>query len=250
MVIDAASISTVVAALPVERRALVDVLSRFAPDMLDAETECPAYTIKGIALHLLGDDLSLLSRQRYSTPSGLIAVAHELPGADFRTVLDTFNDRWVSAADYLSTDLVLTLLTLTGEWTAGYYAAVDPASPGEPVGLFGASGGSSPMWQSIAREFLERWTHHSQIRRAADLGSLADLPVLRLGVEIVAAIANTDFHAPDDPDGDWYVGPVKLGSAQQSADILTRAFGATHVRTLVDGPPAAADRLAAACVRP
>ena len=221
-----------------------------APETWDVETECPAYTIKGIALRLLGDDLSLLSRQHDRTTSGLVAVAHELPGADFRTVLDTFNDRWVSAASYLSIELVLELLTLTGEWTASYYADVDPDAAGEPVGLFGATGASSPMWHAIAREFLERWTHHSQIRRAAGLGSLADPPILRLGVEIVAAIARTDAGAPDDPDGDWHIGPVNLGSAQQAADILTRAHTATDVRTLIDGPPTAADQLAAACGRP
>src|SRR5438477_224925 len=114
----------------------------------------------------LGDDLSLLSRQRDGAEPGLSSLAGELPGVDFRTLLDTFNDRWVAAAGFLSTELVTELLSRTGEWTAAYYGAVDPDAPGEPVGFFGSRGESSPFWHAIAREYVERWVHHSQIRRA------------------------------------------------------------------------------------
>ena len=70
-----------------------------------------------------------------------------LAGADFRTLLDTFNDRWVAASRFLSPMLLIELLRLSGEWTAVYYEEVDPEAHGEPVGLFGASrDASSPFW--------------------------------------------------------------------------------------------------------
>jgi hypothetical protein len=84
-----------------------------------------------------------------------------MPDADFRTLLDTFNDQWVVAARLLSTELLTELLRLTGEWTVTYYETVDPEAPGESVGLFGAGqDATSPFWQAIAREYLERWIHH------------------------------------------------------------------------------------------
>lgn len=43
-------------------------------------TECPAYTVKGIATRVLGDDLSLLSRQRDEAENGLVQVAVEPAG--------------------------------------------------------------------------------------------------------------------------------------------------------------------------
>ena len=103
-----------------------------------------------------------------------------------------------------------------------YYEAVDPNAPGEPVGFFGARSRSSPFWHGIAREYMERWVHHSQIRRAFGLGSLADEPFLRVGVEVAAAAAGVQPGMPTQPDDPWTLGPVVLGPALQAAAILTR----------------------------
>lgn len=248
--IDAGSISIVLDALRPERAAFLAVLERIDPADWARPTECPGYTVKGVATHVLGDDLSLLSRQRDAAENGLMQLAAELPGTDFRTLLDTFNDRWVAAARFLSTDLVVELLRLTGEWTAAYYDAVDPDAPGEPVGFFGARGQSSPFWHAIAREYVERWVHHSQIRRALGLGSLADAPFLKVGIGVAAAAAGVEPGVPTAPDGPWSLGPVVLGPAPQAADILTRAHTADELRTFVSGPPAAVELLATFAGRP
>jgi uncharacterized protein (TIGR03083 family) len=248
--IDAASISVVLDALRPERAELLAVLRPLGSGEWAAATECPAYTVKGIATHLLGDDLSLLSRQRDRAEPGLVALAAELPGTEFRMLLDTFNDHWVAAARFVSTELIIELLRLTGEWTAAYYEAVDPDAPDEPVGLFGARGPSSPFWQAIAREYMERWVHHSQIRRALGLGSLADERFLRVGIEVAAAMARVEPGVPAAPDGLWSIGSVVLGPAQQAADILTRAHSGDEVRARLSGPPAAVELLAAAAGRP
>jgi hypothetical protein len=174
-----------------------------------------------------------------------------MPTADFRAVLDAFNDRWVAAARFLSTRLLIELLGLCGEWTALYYEHVDPEMLGEPVGLFGAApDDNSPFWQAIAREYLERWIHHSQIRRALGLPSLSERQFLDPGVEVCAAIAGMEVSRPSDPDGAWSIGPLILGPAQQTADILTRAHKAEVVGQLVEGPRDVVGLFAAAAGKP
>lgn len=231
------SISVVLEAYRPERIALLRLLDGLSPSDWDRPTECPAYDVKGIATHVLGDDLSLLSRQRDGSESGTALVAAELPGANLRTLLDTFNDRWVSATRFLSRQLLVELLGLTGEWTATFYEGVDPESPGESVGFFGAKqGSSSPLWHAIAREYMERWIHHSQIRRALGLGSLAEPPFLEVGIEVVAAVGGVEPGIPMTENGAWSLGPVVLGPAQLASDILTRGFTAEEVTQLSTGP--------------
>jgi uncharacterized protein (TIGR03083 family) len=219
------------------------------PEDWGRPTECPAYRVKGVATHLLGDDLSLLSRQRDQTIDGTTLLATDLPGVDFPTLLDTFNDRWVGAAAFLSAELLIELLRLTGRWTAAYYRAVDPAAPGEPVELFGAHGANSPFWQAIGREYLERWVHHSQIRRALTLGTLAEREFLVPGIEVAGAAGHVDPRIPREDDDDWALGSVVLGPAGQAADILTRAHTPDEVRALASGPPEAVAVLAAVAGR-
>lgn len=245
--IGADSIATVLEALRPERTRVLELLGGLADDEWAAPTECPLYSVTGIATHVLGDDLSLLSRQRDHATQGLLLVAEELPGADFRTLLDTFNDRWVAAARFLSADLLVELLRLAGEWTSSYYDSVDPLAPCEPVGFFGPTGEPSPFWQAIAREYMERWVHYSQIRRALALGSLAEESFVRVGAEVAASAARVDA---TDVGGTWTLGPVSLGSSQQTADILTRAHTADEIRSLVDGPQDAVDLLAMFAGRP
>jgi uncharacterized protein (TIGR03083 family) len=154
-----------------ERRELIELLTALEVDEWDMPTECPAWTVKGVALHVLGDDLSLLSRQRDEAMNSLILYAEKHPGFDFRQLLDGFNEQWVEAAMFLSPALVIELLRRSGEWTASFYESIDLDRPGEPVGFFGGSG-SSPYWQAIAREYVERWVHQHQMRRALSLPDL------------------------------------------------------------------------------
>jgi uncharacterized protein (TIGR03083 family) len=230
-----------------ERAALLDLLGDLSADQWAAPTECPGWTVQGIATHLLGDDLSLLARQRDSQVPGLLLIAPDHPGKGFRELLDAFNDGWVEATRFLSPALVVELLRITGEWTAAFYAAVDLESPGEPVGFFGATGGPSPYWQAVAREYVERWVHQSQIRRAVGMPSLADEPFLRAGLEVVAAAGRVEAGMAA---GRCSIAGVDLGPEQQAADLLTRAHTADEVRSLVSGPPDQVDVLVAAMSRP
>jgi uncharacterized protein (TIGR03083 family) len=235
--LDASSISMVLDVYRPERRHLLELLRGLSAEQWGTPTECPAYTVKGIATHVLGDDLSLLSRQRDAHEDGVSLLAREIGPKDFATLLDAFNDRWVGAAAFLSPELLSELLDLAGEWTAAYYEAADPTSPGEPVTLFGDSrDASAAFWHAIAREYLERWIHHSQIRRALGLGSLAEREFLVPGFEVAAAIARMEPTVPSSPDEPWSIGPVVLGDAQQAADILTRGRTAEEIERVITGP--------------
>jgi uncharacterized protein (TIGR03083 family) len=249
-VLDAASIGTILEVYRPERSTLSSLLEGLGPDQWARPTECPEYSVKGVATHILGDELSLLSRQRDKAKNGLSFLIAELPSSDFRTLLDTFNDRWVAAARFLSPKLLIELLDLTGEWTAEYYESVDPLTEGESVGLFGARHReSSPFWQAIAREYLERWIHHSQILRALGLSSLSDRRFLVPGIEVVGAIARLEPKIPT-PDGTWWIGPIALGSTEQTADILTRAYSPEEVCEVASGPSEILQLFGAAIGRP
>lgn len=235
--IDATSIGVVTDVLDPERDELLALLEDLDETDWELPTECPQYSVKGIATHILGDDLSLLSRQRDGALPGLFLVAEKMPGVDFRTLLNAFNDQWVEAARFLSSSLLIDLLRLSGGWSSAYYQQVDPSVPVEPVPLFEPPEGElSPFWQAIAREYLERWAHHSQIRRAIGRPSLADSPFIDVGVRIVATAAGTSAVPPTSDGDEWSIGPMVLGPSQQTADILTLAHTEPELRALVGGP--------------
>jgi hypothetical protein len=97
------------------------------------------------------------------------------PGASFDQLfvaLDRFNERWVEAASFLSTPVLLELLRLSGEWTQQFYGSVDPDRLGEAVPWIGPD--SAPYWLLAAREYIERWIHQLQIRRATGRPGLHD----------------------------------------------------------------------------
>ena len=236
--IDAATIAVVIDTMAAERAELLALLGSLSEAEWAQSTECPEYRVKGIAAHILGDDLSLLSRQRDGALPGLFLVAEKMAGADIRQLLDAFNDQWVEAARFMSPPVLLELLGLAGQWTLDFYRSVDPGAPCEPVPLYSPEPGEmSPYWQAIAREYLERWTHHAQIRRALGRGSLAASPYLDVGLRIVSGVADQTPGVPADAEGDWAIGPLSLGPRAQAADILTLAHSSDEVRQLVPGPP-------------
>lgn len=237
----------VTASLAPEREELLATLRSLTAEDWSLPTECEAWDVQGIALHILGDDLSLLARQRDAATNSLLLYAEQHPGLDLRQLLDGFNEQWVTAAAFLSPALLIELLDLTGRWTAEYYGAVDPQQPGEPVGWFGATG-PSPMWQAIAREYVERWVHHHQILRAVGRPPL-DGPLLEVAEHV--ALGGGAHRLPDlgaEP-GDEV--EVRMGerpwTLRRSDDGWTLAAGsATSPRAIV---AIAADEVAALLTR-
>lgn len=228
-----------------ERRTLLQLLGGLNDDAWLLPTECPGWTVHGIALHILGDDLSLLARQRDGAPSGLIAVAQRGAAKDFRGLLDAFNEQWVTAASFVSPQLVCELLRLTDGWTADWYAEVPPDRFGEPVVWLGPE--PAPYWLIAAREYVERWVHHQQIARATGAPGPDDEATLRAVEALSYGLPRLmgPVHAPDDavvaltvldrtwtlsgPGGGWalHPGPPPAPTAAlaiASSDAAARAF--------------------------
>jgi uncharacterized protein (TIGR03083 family) len=221
----------VTSALERERAEFIALLEQLSSDEWARPTECPAWTVKGIALHVLGDDLSLLSRQRDEAQPALYRNdAGEWAGS-YRS-LDQFNEHWVTSAEYLSPELIVELLRATGAWTFEWYTAVDPDSLGEAVWFYSEE--PTPYWMIAAREHLERWTHQNQIRRATGRSLLDEPGLLAMVVATVIRAFPHAFRALRVDDGT----SVSVFIADLAEWTVLREDGAWH---LYDGIGEGAD---------
>lgn len=149
-----------------ERAALLDLLSGLSDAAWAAPTVCAGWSVKDVALHLLGDDVGRLSWGRDGFPnpsfggpdveldswSGLVAA------------IDRQNAAWVEGTRRVSAPLLIELLHLTGEATDRYFRTLDLATTGMPVDWAGSE--AAPVWLDVAREYTERWVHQQHIRDA------------------------------------------------------------------------------------
>jgi uncharacterized protein (TIGR03083 family) len=155
----------VVHLFPEERRLLLELVRALRDEEWNALTICPGWSVKDIALHLLGDDLGRLSRGRDAFRGGGFVPKGE---GDFeRELLDFsnhWNELWVQATRRISPRLLCDLLRFAGHETQRYFESLDLFATGGPVTWAGPD--SAPVWLDIAREYTERWHHQQQIRAA------------------------------------------------------------------------------------
>ena len=134
--------------------------------------------------------------------------------------------------------LIVDLLDLTGRWTAAFYREVDPDALGEPVGLFAAKD-ASPYWQIAAREYLERWIHQHQIRRATkkpNLGHAFLTPAAEVVAHMIAAHGRA-LELPDDSTVVFEIGSVgawtiRIGA--RTSEVFRGAAASPLVTLLAD----------------
>lgn len=152
-----------------ERGRLLEVLQSLEPSDWSRPTRCPGWSVHGLSLHLLGDDLSLLSWQR-DDHRGTPAPA-SLDEAGFITLLDALQVEWVNASRRLSPRLAVEMLT----WLDGPIADLVDAQDSTAVDAYvsWASTRPVPKWLDQVRELSERWIHRQQILEA--LGRPPDL---------------------------------------------------------------------------
>ena len=177
-----------------ERAEFVQLLRSLTDEDRGRPTVCEGWTVGDLAVHLLGDDLSFLSRNRDARRNEDRGVGSAGPKNKndalqdwdrFVARLDAHNDRWVQAGGFLSTPLVAELLEYTGRAVAEFLEGVDSSAPGEVVSWAGPD--PAPWWLVGAREFTERWVHHQQIRDSIDQPGLN-------GPSFVAPILGTAMH--------------------------------------------------------
>jgi uncharacterized protein (TIGR03083 family) len=146
---------------PEVRRELLQVLEGLSPEEWERQTAAPLWSVKDVALHLLGGDVSNLSRRRdaFRLPGKAITEYREL--VEF---INSWNAQWIAAARKMSPRVLCDLLALTGPQLAEYFASLDPFVMGKPVSWAGPD--PAPVWLDIAREYTEQWHHQQQIRDA------------------------------------------------------------------------------------
>ncbi|MGD9146248.1 MAG: maleylpyruvate isomerase family mycothiol-dependent enzyme [Anaerolineae bacterium] len=124
-------------------------------------TECAGWSVKEVALHLLGGDAGILSRKRdqFSPARQRIHNTEELVA-----LIDGLNADWIQATQRLSPRLLCDLLRFMGEQVCDYFQSLDPHALGGPVSWAGPE--PAPVWLDLAREYTERWHHQQHIRDA------------------------------------------------------------------------------------
>ncbi len=191
----------VVDLFPPERQHLLQLLVQLGEEEWQRPTVCAGWTVKDIALHLLGDDIGWLSRNRDAFDYASIANTHPQLNSwsELVTYINEMNALWVQATRRISSRLLCTLLALTGEEIYQYFTSLDLYALGGPVSWAGPA--PAPVWLDIAREYTERWAHQQQIRDAVGRPGLKErrffAPVL---ATFVRALPHT-FREVDAPDG-------------------------------------------------
>jgi uncharacterized protein (TIGR03083 family) len=140
---------------------LLGVLSSLSEEEWSRPTVCPGWQVKDVALHLLGVDVSNLSRRRdgYSPPTQAIRNQGNL-----RDLINELNTAWVQAGRRISHRLLCDLIRFAGEQACEYFASLEPFAMGNPVSWAGPD--PAPVWLDLTREYTERWHHQQHIRDA------------------------------------------------------------------------------------
>ena len=128
----------VVDLFPELRARLLDFLAGLSEEQWRLPTVCAGWSVKDVALHLLGGNVSNLSRRRDGLTDTLSAYAPE--GTDLSdhdalvAALNAWNEDWVVATRRMSPRVLCQLLAVTGNELNEYYRKLDLLAMGDPVG--------------------------------------------------------------------------------------------------------------------
>jgi uncharacterized protein (TIGR03083 family) len=139
---------------------LLSLLSSLSAEDWDKPTACSSWSVKGVALHLLGVDVGNLSWKR----DGYSSAASIEGWEELVALINGWNEAWVQAAWRMSPRLLCDLLRFTGVQVCEYFQSLDPYAIGSSVSWAGPD--PAPVWLDLAREYTERWHHQQHIRDA------------------------------------------------------------------------------------
>ncbi len=146
---------------------LINLLSGLAPVDWERPTVCPGWSVKDVALHLMGIEIGNLSRRR----DGQVTTGRSTQSwGELVAVLKDWNESWVESARRMSTPLLIDLLRHTGRQWCDYVLTLDPFAVGGAVAWAGSA--PAPVWLDLAREYTERWHHQQHIRDAVGRSGL------------------------------------------------------------------------------
>ncbi|MBU0495287.1 MAG: maleylpyruvate isomerase family mycothiol-dependent enzyme [Chloroflexi bacterium] len=208
---------------------LLALLSGLSADEWDRPTACALWSVKDVALHLLGVEVGILSRKRDGyAPSGGV-----WDWAELVELVNRWNAGWVEVTRRMSTRLLCDLLAFAGAQVCEYYRTLDPTAMGGPVSWAGPE--PAPVWLDLAREYTERWLHQQHIRDAVGRPGLKQprflAPVLDT---FVRALPHT--YRDTDAAAGTMVQLTITGDAGQRWGLL-REGGRWDLYLRPDGPP-------------
>lgn len=148
------------AQFPVERAALLDLLSTLDAGDWVMPTVCPGWNVHDVVAHIVHDYLRRISGSRDGhTGAGLT------DGETLSTHLARTNGEFVRAMRHCSPAVLIDLLGHLGPQMDVLWAGMDLHGPAD-LDVSWAGSGTSPAWLDIAREYTEHWVHQQQIRDA------------------------------------------------------------------------------------
>ncbi|MGC9538202.1 maleylpyruvate isomerase family mycothiol-dependent enzyme [Streptomyces sp. UG1] len=156
-----------------EHTALIATLRKLAPADWSREA-VPGWSVRDVAVHVLGDCYGRLARDRDGHREGPAFA----PGETLEAYIHRINGEWVNAHSRVSPAALTDTLELIGGQVARFFERADPMAPSLGVSWAGAD--PAPMWLDSAREFTEYWTHRQQIRHATGQGTDPDPRFLSL----------------------------------------------------------------------
>jgi uncharacterized protein (TIGR03083 family) len=151
---------------PEVRKRLRELLAELDEAEWKRPMVCPGWDVKDVALHLLGGEISNLSRRRDGVDLG------PEPGRDLAEWLHAHNEAWVRATRFVGNRTLIELLDVCGAAFEDFLATLDLDEVSAHV--FWAGDEAVPVWLDVAREYTERWVHQQQIRDACGRPGLDD----------------------------------------------------------------------------
>jgi uncharacterized protein (TIGR03083 family) len=152
----------------IERARLLEVLRTLSAADWQKPTPCPEWDVLDLCRHLVGVDLSSLSRHRdhyLGTPA-----PDGLSDAGFIEWIDELQMEWVRVARRLSPRLVVDLLAWAAPQLVDMLEQEDPSALSAHVSWAGPD--PLPAWLDQVRVLSEYWIHRQQLLQA--LGHVAD----------------------------------------------------------------------------
>lgn len=227
----------VVGLLPELREALEDLLDDLGPEDWSRPTACPGWSVHDLVCHLFGVEVGNVSARRDGWK--LRASANDDPDE----WLDRFNQEWVDAARRLSPLLLSQLVAWSGREFEEHVRTLDLEAGGAPV-RWATGDRPAPVWLDIAREYMERFVHQWQLRRATGrptLGAHFAGPALSTAVHCLP-MALAGVGSPEGSYVNFIVeghggGSWRVVRAEGAWELHLGAGGqpSCEVRTTVDG---------------
>jgi uncharacterized protein (TIGR03083 family) len=175
---------------------LLEVLSALSAAEWAAQVPRKSWSVRDVALHLLGGDVGILSRGRDGfTASNVNARTKE----ELVRGLKALNDSWIDAGQRISPPLLCDLLRFTGDQATRYFESLDPSAPGERVSWAGPQ--PAPNWLGIGREYTERWHHQQHIREAIGRPGFDDARYLKPALRLFMRALPEAYRGVEAPDG-------------------------------------------------